>query len=259
MDDLSDHLLPDIDEPIAMADEDALLAALAALHPRYWESDVLRLPWLAAPAVRFALLGPQAATEEARRPSPDAFFDDVRRGWEMAFSRLPPHVKDLLARPASALAAARRSSMDAAARRRQGRQLRPVAGQTGSRIRLAVARRRTGHPGPRLVCGRQRRSARPPQGARHRALPRPPRVPSDASTFEPALGAYGVCRRPVWHADAAVGKGAHPGGVRLAARFRGVELVGHPAQAPRVIIRSGEHQPANNRNGGAMCCWLTMH
>ena len=58
MDDLSDHLLPDIDEPIAVADEDALLAALAALHARYWESDVLRLPWLAAPAVRFALLGP---------------------------------------------------------------------------------------------------------------------------------------------------------------------------------------------------------
>ncbi len=105
MDDLSDHLLPDIDEPIAVADEDTLLAALAALHARYWESDVLRLPWLAAPAVRFALLGPQAATEEARRPSPDAFFDDVRRGWETAFSRLPPHVKDLLGRPASVLAA----------------------------------------------------------------------------------------------------------------------------------------------------------
>jgi hypothetical protein len=105
MDDLSDHLLPDIDEPIAVADEDTLLSALAALHARYWESDVLRLPWLAAPVVRFALLGPMASSEEARRPSPDAFFDDVRRGWEMAFSRLPPHVKDLLSRPASVLAA----------------------------------------------------------------------------------------------------------------------------------------------------------
>ena len=88
-----------------MADEDALLAALAALHARYWESDVLRLPWLAAPAVRFALLGPMASTEEARWPEPGGFFDDVRRGWEMAFSRLPPHVKDLLDRPASVLAA----------------------------------------------------------------------------------------------------------------------------------------------------------
>jgi Phosphotransferase enzyme family len=105
MDDLSDHLLPDIDEPIAVADEDALLAALAALHARYWESDVLQLPWLAAPAVRFSFLGPMAATEEARRSSPDVFFDDVRRGWEMAFSRLPPHVKVLLVRPASVLAA----------------------------------------------------------------------------------------------------------------------------------------------------------
>jgi hypothetical protein len=104
MDDLSDHLLPDIDEPIALADEDALLAALAALHARYWESDVLRLPWLAAPAVRFALLGPQAAMEEAQQPEPDAFFDDVRRGWEMAFSLLPPHIKHLLSRPASVLA-----------------------------------------------------------------------------------------------------------------------------------------------------------
>jgi hypothetical protein len=105
MDDLSDHLLPDIDEPIAVADEDALLVALASLHARYWESDVLRLPWLAAPVVRFALLGPMASTEEARWPSPDVFFDDVRRGWEMAFSRLPPHVKDFLSRPASVLAA----------------------------------------------------------------------------------------------------------------------------------------------------------
>jgi hypothetical protein len=105
MDDLSDHLLPDIDEPIAVADEDALLSALAALHARYWESDVLRLPWLASPATRFAILGPMASTEEARRSSPDIFFDDVRRGWTMAFSRLPSHVKELLSRPTSVLAA----------------------------------------------------------------------------------------------------------------------------------------------------------
>jgi hypothetical protein len=105
MDDLSDHLLLDIDEPIAVADEDALLAALAALHARYWESDVLRIPWLARPAVRFALLGPMASTEEARRPSPDVFFDDVRRGWAIAFSRLPADIRDLLNRPASLLAA----------------------------------------------------------------------------------------------------------------------------------------------------------
>jgi hypothetical protein len=142
----------------------------------------------------------------------------------------------------------RRSSADAAARRRQGRQLRAVAGQTGSRIRLAVARRRTGHTGPRLVSGRQLRSARPPQGARHRALPRPPRISPDASTFEPALGAYGVCRRPVWRADAAVGKGAQPAGARIAARCRGVELVGHPAQAPRVIISDASPHPAEWRD-----------
>jgi hypothetical protein len=105
MDDLSDHLLPDKDEPIAVADEDTLLGALAALHARYWESDVPRLPWLAAPVVRFALLGPTAGAEEARRPSPAGFFDDVRRGWEVALSRLPPPVKDLVSRPARVLAA----------------------------------------------------------------------------------------------------------------------------------------------------------
>jgi hypothetical protein len=105
MDDLSDHLLPDIDEPISVADEEALLTALAALHARYWESDVLRLPWLAAPVVRFALLGPMSSTEEGRRPSPDVFFDDVRRGWAMAFSHLPSLVKELLSREASVLAA----------------------------------------------------------------------------------------------------------------------------------------------------------
>jgi aminoglycoside phosphotransferase (APT) family kinase protein len=46
-----------------------------------------------------------ASIEEARRPSQDVFFDDVRHGWEKAFSRLPPDVKDLLSRPASLLAA----------------------------------------------------------------------------------------------------------------------------------------------------------
>jgi hypothetical protein len=105
MDDLSDHLLPDEDEPIAVADEDTLLSALAALHARYWESDVLRLPWLAAPVVRFALLGPIAAAEEARRALPAGFLDDVRRGWELALSRLPPPVRDLVSRPARVLAA----------------------------------------------------------------------------------------------------------------------------------------------------------
>ncbi len=249
MDDLSDHLLPDIDEPIAVADEDALLSALAALHARYWESDVLRLPWLAAPAVRFALLGPMASTEEARRPSPDAFFDDVRRGWEMAFSRLPPHVKDLLSRPASVLAA------DCA-----GLPWTLLHGDAKvANFALLPGRRVAAFDWQLLGVGpatldlgwylavNAGRLARPKEHviARYRDLLESHLTRPLSNLLWERMVSVGVLS---WRADAAVGKGAQPGGVRIAARCGGVELVGHPAQAPRVIIRNASPRPAECRD-----------
>jgi hypothetical protein len=104
MEDLSAHLLPDIDEPLAAAQEDALLAGLAALHARFWNVTVLRLPWLATPAHLVAVLGPTAGEEEARRPASHPLFNQVRRGWAAALARLPAAAATHLVRPAGAFA-----------------------------------------------------------------------------------------------------------------------------------------------------------
>jgi hypothetical protein len=105
MDDLSPYLLPDVDAPISVADEDRLLSALAGLHARYWESAEARPPWLMPLSARFGLLGPRAPDEERDGRSNPALFALVRRGWELVFARLPPRLADLLLRPAEALAA----------------------------------------------------------------------------------------------------------------------------------------------------------
>ena len=245
MDDLSDHLLPDIDEPNRVADE--TLLPPGRIPCRYWESECCA-SWLAH--LRSVLRSLARWPRSRRLGGPTRCL--LRRCTPWLGDGILPSPAPRQGPPQPPCQRPRRRlrqfSVDAAARRRQGRQLRLVAGQTGSRIRLAVARQRPGHTGPRLVSGRQLRSARPAQGARHRALPRPPRIPPDASTFEPALGAYGGCRRDVGRADAAVGKGAQPAGARIAARCRGVELVGHPAQAPRVIIRDASPHPAECRD-----------
>jgi Phosphotransferase enzyme family len=102
--DVSEYLLPDVDEPIGVGEEDRLLSALADLHAHYWESDVLTLPWLTSPASLFGLLGPHAAAEENRRASPHQLLQLVARGWAAAFARLPHHIVETLSRPPEALA-----------------------------------------------------------------------------------------------------------------------------------------------------------
>jgi hypothetical protein len=101
MDDLSEHLVPDVDEPITLADEDLLLDALASLHAKYWNSEVLGLPWLVTPATFFAVLGPRSV--DGGEPS-FALSDIVREGWRTAFARLPTAIAGLLSTPAEALA-----------------------------------------------------------------------------------------------------------------------------------------------------------
>ena len=108
MEDLSDALLPDVDEPISEAQEDALLAAQACLHARYWGAPELRLPWLTPPAARFAVIGPRAAGEEAARPASARyapFFEMMQRGWEAALRRLRPEEAELVSLPPERLAA----------------------------------------------------------------------------------------------------------------------------------------------------------
>jgi hypothetical protein len=105
MDDLSSYLLPDVDEPIAEAEEDALLEAVARLHARYWELPGIRLPWLVPLSARFGLLGPRAPDEERDGRSNPALFALVGRGWELAFERLPGRAADLLLRRPQAQAA----------------------------------------------------------------------------------------------------------------------------------------------------------
>ncbi|HEU4759205.1 MAG TPA: phosphotransferase, partial [Dehalococcoidia bacterium] len=104
MDDLSEHLFPDEDAPIAVLHEDIVLDTLAGLHAKYWNSEVLGLPWLVASAKFFGVLGPRAADEEALRPQSFALFDTVREGWRSAFARLPTAIGGLLGRPAEVLA-----------------------------------------------------------------------------------------------------------------------------------------------------------
>jgi hypothetical protein len=106
MDDLTGHLAPEGDAPISAEAERALLGALAALHARYWHSDVLSLPWLLTPEQSITCFRPGAPDEEAARGSPDPIFEWVRQGWRIMFDRLPPPVAALLASPVEALAGA---------------------------------------------------------------------------------------------------------------------------------------------------------
>jgi hypothetical protein len=104
MDDLGPYLLNDPDAPVDEAHEDALLAALAALHARFWASPVLTLPALVTPARALAVFRPEAPDEEARQPSPHPIFEWVRQGWASSLRRLPPKLGELLSRPAAPFA-----------------------------------------------------------------------------------------------------------------------------------------------------------
>lgn len=106
MEDLTPCLFPDVREPLPVASEEALLGALAALHARFWESPALDLPWLTAPHVYGAVLGPGAGAEEARREVPHSMFVRVEAGWRSALAQVPAPVARLLSRPDEAYATA---------------------------------------------------------------------------------------------------------------------------------------------------------
>jgi hypothetical protein len=104
MDDLSPYLLPDDGARVDQTHEDALLAALAALHARFWDSPALGLAALVPPERALAVFGPEAPDEEARQPAPHPLFEWVRQGWAASLQRLPPPLGELLRRPAEPFA-----------------------------------------------------------------------------------------------------------------------------------------------------------
>ena len=102
MEDLTPHLFPDVREPLAEEQEERLLAALAALHARFWSASALELPWLAQPEHFAGLLDACCAADpQACAPLPEAMRGNVIRGWEAALKRLPPAVTRVLAAPAT--------------------------------------------------------------------------------------------------------------------------------------------------------------
>jgi hypothetical protein len=101
MDDYEGLLLPDVREPIALATEDRVLAAIADLHARFWESEALSLSWLTRPEWYADVIGPhQAGDETALRGAPQSIRDGVREGWSDATKALPSEVLARLSLPA---------------------------------------------------------------------------------------------------------------------------------------------------------------
>ena len=105
MEDLSAHLLPDVREPIAEEQEDRLLAAVAAMHARFWESPTLDLPWLARPHQLLGLLNPGTLERLAAQGFPHPVVERAHAGWKVAFARLLERVAAVLHEPPESLAA----------------------------------------------------------------------------------------------------------------------------------------------------------
>lgn len=103
--DLAPHLLPDVREPLAEPQEERILAALATMHARFWESPVLALPWLTRPHHLFDLIGARAALDAAHPGLAHPILERAHTGWQTAFALLPPPLVRLLSEPATVLAA----------------------------------------------------------------------------------------------------------------------------------------------------------
>jgi hypothetical protein len=101
MDDVGEHVFPDVREPIALADEDALLTAMARLHARFWRSPALSIPWLGRAWTTSELMLATVlddAVAVALMPSP--LRERARVGWNAAFARLSARAAAVLRRPA---------------------------------------------------------------------------------------------------------------------------------------------------------------
>ena len=79
MRDVSGWLVPDVDAPVTIRQQDLFLAHMAALHTTFWESD--GAIDLVSPERRYLELSPAMADEEARRGSDHPIPRLVARGW----------------------------------------------------------------------------------------------------------------------------------------------------------------------------------
>ena len=98
MEDLADHLPPDVREPLPDEQEEALLSRLARMHARYWNAPELDLPWLAAPQRLIGILHPRTIGELAERHPTVPVLARARDGWKIALERLPREVATTLQR-----------------------------------------------------------------------------------------------------------------------------------------------------------------
>jgi hypothetical protein len=88
MEDLTDHLLPDVRRPLERWQEDTVLAALARLHARYWQHPGLGAPWLARAE---HLEGMLIESDDGRPPLGGSVLSDrVRQGWAALRDRVSP-------------------------------------------------------------------------------------------------------------------------------------------------------------------------
>ena len=105
MDDLTDHLLPDADDPLTVGQEDALLSALANLHALFWEDAALDLPWLASPLQILGLLASETLPRNIGDGQVAQVLDLAALGWDRAFALLPGAVANVLRQPLDQVAA----------------------------------------------------------------------------------------------------------------------------------------------------------
>jgi hypothetical protein len=92
--DLAPHLLPDVREPIAEDHEHRLLAALADMHARFWESPVLDRPWLARPDQLIGILSPAAVEAHVAAGTSIPVLQRAAQGWRIALATLPSRLAD---------------------------------------------------------------------------------------------------------------------------------------------------------------------
>jgi hypothetical protein len=103
MDDLSAHVFPDVREPIRVADEDALVGALARLHARFWHSPELTASWLGDAATTSGIVTPDIVHDrDVADLLPPPLAARLRDGWEVALGRLTPRATELVSCPGAA-------------------------------------------------------------------------------------------------------------------------------------------------------------
>jgi len=101
MEDVGAHMFPDVRERIAPAHEDALLAALARLHARFWRSPVLSISWLGHAASTSGFLLPAVLDDAAALAlMPPPLRERLRLGWNAALARVSAPAATVLQFPA---------------------------------------------------------------------------------------------------------------------------------------------------------------